>query len=59
MEVGVRDFRAGLSQRLDRVRAGEEPIIDHSAPAAQLTPIERRRPFDRLVAGSPVTPVPS
>jgi prevent-host-death family protein len=56
-EVGIRELRAGLSKWIERVRAGEELIItDRGTPVARVTPIDQRRPYDRLVAAGLIHP---
>lgn len=47
VRVGIRDLKNGLSQYIDRVRAGEEIIVtDRGHPVARLSPIDQ--PLERL-----------
>ena len=60
MEVGVRELRDNLSRYLGVVRAGVEvTVTDHGKAVARLSPLDRPRPLDRLIAEGVVTPAPS
>lgn len=56
-EAGVRELRNHLSRYLARVKAGEElTVTDRGRAIARLVPVDRPRPFDRLVAEGVVEP---
>ncbi len=49
IEVGVREFRDGLSRYLTRVRRGERlTVTDHGRPIAEVTPLGDD-PIERLI----------
>lgn len=57
MEVGISELRDNLSRYLSAVRDGNEiTVTDHGKAIARITPIERARPLDRLIAEGLVTP---
>ncbi len=57
MEVGVKQLRDNLSRYLEAVRDGQEvTVTDHGKAVARLTPLDKPRTIDRLVAEGIVTP---
>lgn len=49
--IGVRELRQNASKYLERVKAGESlEITQHGQPVAQMIPMQRLSPFERLVA---------
>ncbi len=56
-EVGIRELRDHLSSYLDRVRDGEEVVVtDRGKAVARVVPIDRPRPYDRLVDDGLIDP---
>lgn len=50
-ETGIRELRDHLSRYLELVQGGEElTVTDRGRPVARLVPVDKDRPFDRLVA---------
>jgi prevent-host-death family protein len=57
VEVGIKEFRAGLSDWLDRAAAGEEIVVTHRGkPKARLVRVDGRSTFDRMVEEGRITP---
>jgi prevent-host-death family protein len=57
MDIGIREFRDGLSRHLDEVREGRTiTITDHGKPVAQLVPIQTQTVLQRLIEEGKVTP---
>jgi prevent-host-death family protein len=57
VDIGVREFRDGLSRHLAEVREGRTiTITDHGRPVAQLVPIQTETVLQRLIAEGKVTP---
>jgi len=57
MNIGVREFRDGLSSHLASVREGHIiTVTDHGRPVARVLPVDRPTALERLVAEGKVTP---
>lgn len=57
VEVGVREFRARLSDWLDRAAGGEEVIVtERGRPRVRLTAVAQQSTLERLIAEGVVTP---
>lgn len=57
MEVGVREFRARLSDWLDRAAAGEDVIVtERGRPRVRLTRVGQQSTRERLIAEGVITP---
>jgi prevent-host-death family protein len=50
-EAGIRELRDHLSRYLELVQGGEElTVTDRGRPVARLVPVDKARPFERLVS---------
>jgi prevent-host-death family protein len=57
VEVGVREFRARLSDWLERAANGEEIIVtERGRPRARLTGVGQQSTCERLIAKGVITP---
>ena len=59
IQVGVRELRNNLSRYLERVRGGEEVIVnDRGSAVAGVINVSTERMMDRPIAEGAVTPAP-
>lgn len=57
MDVGIREFRDGLSRHLSSVREGHTiTVTDHGRPIARIVPVGEPTSLERLIAEGRVTP---
>lgn len=57
MEVGIRELKNNLSRYLAQVGEGDEVVVtDRGRAVARITPVQRQRTIDRLIAQGIVTP---
>ncbi|MDR1186615.1 MAG: type II toxin-antitoxin system prevent-host-death family antitoxin [Bifidobacteriaceae bacterium] len=55
--IGLREFRANLSECLERVQAGHcFTLTEHGRPVARLVPLEEQSAYERLVAAGVIRP---
>lgn len=57
MDVGIREFRDGLSRHLSSVREGHTiTVTDHGRPIARIIPAGEPTSIERLIVEGRVTP---